>query len=85
MYLPDNERLKEKIEDVKNRVQANRAVVEDVGADRSEKKVLQVLNYAGLSGLVKLKRIGESKATKILHERENGLFTSVGVISMCDG
>ena len=49
------------------------------------KKVLQVLNYAGLSGLVKLKRIGESKATKILHERENGLFTSVGVISMCDG
>ena len=34
MYLPDNERLKEKIEDVKNRVQANRAVVEDVGADR---------------------------------------------------
>ncbi|KAM7458797.1 hypothetical protein BLSTO_00445 [Blastocystis sp. subtype 1] len=81
VYLPDNERLKEKIEDVKNRVQANRAVAEDVGADRSEKKVLQVLNYAGLSGLVKLKRIGESKATKILHERENGLFTSIEDLS----
>ena len=63
---------------MKNRVQANAAVAEDGSAEMSEKKVLQVLNYAGLSGLVKLRRIGESKATKILHERENGLFTSVG-------
>lgn len=85
MYLSDNDRLKEKIDDVKNRVQANKAVMEQEGSEMSEKNVLQVLNYAGLSGLVKLKRIGESKAAKILQERKNGLFTSVSAVWVFDG
>lgn len=43
----------------------------------SEEQLLQVLNYSGLSGLEKLKKIGPTKATKILRGREEGLYTSV--------
>ena len=63
---------------MKNRMQAIASV--NAGHNNSkmdEEKLLQVLNYAGLSGLVKLKTIGETKAMKILHEREDGLFSSV--------
>lgn len=43
----------------------------------SEEKLLDVLNNSGLNGLEKLKRIGPSKAKKILKGREDGLYTSV--------
>lgn len=70
--------MKEKIRDMKNRIQAIASVnAEGINSKMDEKKLLQVLNYAGLSGLVKLKTIGETKAMKILHEREDGLFSSV--------
>lgn len=62
---------------MKNRIQAIASVNADGNSKMDEKKLLQVLNHAGLSGLVKLKTIGETKAMKILHEREDGLFSSV--------
>lgn len=43
----------------------------------SEEKLLEILNFSGLNGLEKLKRIGPSKAKKILKGREDGLYTSV--------
>ena len=45
--------------------------------EQNEERVLQILNYAGLSGLLKLKMIGDTKAKKILKERESGLFVSI--------
>lgn len=43
----------------------------------SEEKLLEILNFSGLNGLEKLKRIGPSKAKKILKGREDGLYSSV--------
>lgn len=43
----------------------------------SEEKLLDILNFSGLNGLEKLKRIGPSKAKKILKGREDGLYSSV--------
>ena len=39
--------------------------------------MLQILNFSGYSGLMKLRRIGEVKAKKIIAERENGYFQSI--------
>ena len=45
----------------------------------TEDQLLQILNFAGLSELEKLKRIGPAKAKKILKGREDGLYTTVSV------
>jgi len=74
VLLPENIKLQNKIIEIKNRIELLQPnAMETMDLDR----LLQILNFAGLSGLEKLKRIGPSKATKILHERENGLFSSV--------
>lgn len=79
-YLPENERLRKKVEEVEKQIE----IIASVNGDgeqqqQNEERVLQILNYAGLSGLLKLKTIGEAKARRILKERESGLFVSVDV------
>ena len=46
----------------------------------SEEQLLQILNFAGLNGLEKLKRIGPTKAAKIIKGRDEGMYNSVWVI-----
>lgn len=70
--LPDNEKLKKKIEEVKTHIQMSLG-----DSETQEERVLQVLNFAGLSGILKLQQVGTVRAAKILHAREEGLFQSV--------
>ena len=79
-YLPENERLRKKVEEVEKQIEIIASVNGDGEQQQNEERVLQILNYAGLSGLLKLKTIGEAKARRILKERESGLFVSVDVI-----
>lgn len=78
-YLPENERLRKKVEEVGKRIEIIASVNGDGEQQQNEERVLQILNYAGLSGLLKLKMIGDTKARRILKERESGLFVSVSV------
>ena len=78
-YLPENERLRKKVEEVEKQIEIIASVNGDGEQQQNEERVLQILNYAGLSGLLKLKTIGEAKARRILKERESGLFVSVDV------
>lgn len=78
-YLPENERLRKKVEEVEKQIEIIALVNGDGEQQQNEERVLQILNYAGLSGLLKLKTIGEAKAKRILKERESGLFVSVDV------
>ena len=75
--LPDNERLQKKVEEVEKQIQIIASVNGEGEQQPNEERVLQILNYAGLSGLLKLKMIGDTKARRILKERESGLFVSV--------
>ena len=78
-HLPENERLRKKVEEVEKQIEIIASVNGDGEQQQNEERVLQILNYAGLSGLLKLKTIGEAKARRILKERESGLFVSVDV------
>ena len=78
-HLPENERLRKKVEEVEKQIEIIASVNGDGEQQQNEERVLQILNYAGLSGLLKLKTMGEAKARRILKERESGLFVSVDV------
>lgn len=78
--LPENERLHKKVEEVAKQIDIIASVNGEGEQQHNEERVLQVLNYAGLSGLLKLKMIGDTKARRILKERESGLFKSVCIL-----
>ena len=75
--LPENAKLQHKIDEMKSRIDLLQVVDQNAMETINHEQLLQILNYAGLSGLEKLKRIGPAKAKKILNERDNGLFSSV--------
>lgn len=79
-YLPENERLRKKVEEVEKQIEIIASVNGDGEQQQNEERLLQILNYAGLGGLLKLRMIGEAKAKRILKERESGLFVSVGFL-----
>ena len=74
-YLPENRKLKEKIEEMKKKVEISQTV-------GTEDQLLQILNFAGLRELEKLKRIGPAKAKKIMKGREDGLYNTVRINRM---
>ncbi len=69
--LPDNEKLKKKIEEVESHIQMS------MNPESQEERILQILNFGGMSGLLKLPKIGVVTAEKILSARKEGLFQSI--------
>ncbi len=45
--------------------------------ESQEERILQILNFGGMSGLLKLPKIGVVTAEKILSARKEGLFQSI--------